>query len=289
MQKETYMKHNPQHALVITYSQTGQTTLFGRLIAAIWKARGLSTDTADFRDFDVSTLSSYDLIMAGTPVFYWDVPSNVIERLSAAPRLDGTPVASFVTYGGEGGNQHNTAVRLLTLLSGRGGLPVGTETFGGISTFAPTWSMGNERRTLTYRHRPDTETYDRVRRYADLTLSRAREGTTTQYGKEFFLMDFLRGRPSVAFNKLLTGRHTINGDTCTGCGVCEKGCPVGAIDIDANTVDRTRCISCLGCVNNCAAGAIDMTFMGKKVYGFREFKKRHGIRTIPPAELKRKQ
>ncbi len=282
------MRHTPPRALVVTYSQTGQTALYGRLIAALWEARGLSVDSADVRHLDVSTLPSYDLIMAGTPVFYWDVPSNVIDRLSAAPRLDGTAVASFVTYGGEGGNQHNSALRLLGLLSQRGGLPVGMEAFGGISTFAPTWSMGNEQRILTYRHRPDEQIYDQVRRYADVTLARARDESAVRYTKEFFLMDLLRGRPGIVFNKLMTGRHTIDESACTGCGVCEKGCPVGAIDLDAHAVDTTRCISCLGCVNNCTAGAIDMTFLGRKVSGFREFKKRHGIRIGLPAELKRK-
>ena len=31
-----------------------------------------------------------------------------------------------------------------------------------------------------------------------------------------------------------------------------------------------------------------MTYLGKKVYGFAEFKKRHGITVSLPAELKKK-
>jgi ferredoxin len=282
------MKHDPRHALVITYSQTGQTEIYGRLIAAVWKSAGLRAVTADVRSFNMATLPSFDLIMVGVPVFYWDVPSNVVGALSSAPRLGGVPVASFVTYGGDGGNQHNTAQRLLKLLWRRGGLPVGMETFGAVSTFAPTWSMGNERRILTFGHRPDEETYNRVRRYAAAVLGRAREGTAVSYRKEFFPADFLRGRPSVAFNKIMTGRHTIDASACTACGICEKKCPVGAIDLRTFTVDTKRCISCLGCINNCPAGAIDMTYLGKKVYGFSEFKKRHGIAVSLPAELRKK-
>ncbi len=282
------MKHDPRRALVITYSQTGQTELYGRLIAAVWKSSGLAALTADVRSLDMATLPSFDLIMVGVPVFYWDVPGNVVGALSSAPRLGGIPAASFVTYGGAGGNQHNTAGRLLMLLRRRGGLPVGMETFGGISTFAPTWSMGNEQRILMYRNRPDEETYDRVRRYAAAVLKRAREGTAVSYRKEFFPADFLRGRPSVGFNKIMTGRHFIDRSACTGCGICEKKCPVGAVDLEASSVDTKRCISCLGCINNCPAGAVDMTFLGKKVYGYKEFKKRHGITVSLPAELKKK-
>jgi ferredoxin len=282
------MKHNPQRALVITYSQTGQTEIYGRLIAAAWKSTGVAAVHSDVRRFDMATLASFDLIMVGVPVFYWDIPSNVVDALSAAPRLGGTPAASFVTYGGEGGNQHNTARRLLMLLWHRGGLPVGMETFGAISSFAPTWSMGNEQRVLTYRNRPDEETYDRVRKYAATVLERARGGTAVSYRKEFFAADFLRGRPSVAINRLMTGRHRIDTDACTRCGLCERNCPVRAIDSAALTVDTKRCISCLGCVNNCPAGAINMTYLGKKVYGFAEFKKRHGIIVSLPAEMRKK-
>ena len=219
------MKHNPQRALVITYSQTGQTEIYGRLIAAAWKSTGVAAVHSDVRRFDMATLASFDLIMVGVPVFYWDIPSNVVDALSAAPRLGGIPAASFVTYGGDGGNQHNTARRLLLLLWRRGGLPVGMETFGAISSFAPTWSMGNEQRVLAYRNRPDEETYDRVRKYAATVLERARGGTAVSYRKEFFAADFLRGRPSVAINKLMTGRHRIDTDACTGCGLCRKELP----------------------------------------------------------------
>jgi ferredoxin/flavodoxin len=281
------MKHDPRRALVITYSQTGQTELYGRLIAAVWKSAGLAAVTADVRSFDMATLPSFDLIVVGVPVFYWDIPGNVVEALSSAPRIPGIPAASFVTYGGQGGNQHNTARRLVALLWRRGGLPVGMETFGAISSFAPTWSMGNDRRVLMYRHRPDEETYDRVRAYAAAVLARAREGTAVSYRKEFFPADLLRGRPSVALNKIMTGRHRIDRSACTGCGICQKKCPVGAIDIDSFSLDTRRCISCFGCVNNCPAGAIDMTFLGKPVYGFKEFRKRHGITTSLPAELKK--
>jgi NAD-dependent dihydropyrimidine dehydrogenase PreA subunit/flavodoxin len=279
------MKHDPKRALVLTYSQTGHTALYGRLIAAVWKKEGLSATASDIRKADMDSLSSVDLIAVGTPVFYWDVPQNVIDLLSAAPLLNGTPVAAFCTYGGEGGNQHNTARRLLKLLEKKGGLPVGMDTFGGMSSFAPTWSLGNEERVLKYRNRPDEETFDRVREFAGAILANVREGRAVSYGKEFFAWDFLRGGPGVFLNKLLTSRHAINRENCTRCGVCAARCPVGAIDLEALTVDRDTCISCLGCVNNCPVNAVDMAYLGKQVWGFAEFKRRFGIVTKKPAEL----
>jgi len=269
-------KSGIKKAAVLTYSQTGHTRLYGRLIAAVWEREGIKTKTADIGGLAVDSLSSFDLIMAGTPVFYYDVPSNVIDLLSTAPRLDDIPVAAFATYGGKGGNQHNTARRLLMLLKERGGIPVGTETFGNMSTFAPTWSIGSERRILKYKDFPDARTFRRVSQYARLVLARAQKRTAVMPGREFYIPDLLKGGPSIAFTKLFVGRHRIDPDACTGCGVCEKGCPVEAIDLNASAIDTKRCIACFGCVNNCPANAVDMTYFGKKVYGFREFKKRHG-------------
>ncbi len=280
------MKQNPQKALVLTYSQTGHTRLYGRLVAAVWKRAGLTVTSFDVRDFNVDTLPSFDLIMAGTPVFYYDVPSNVIRKLEAAPRLDGIPVAAFATFGGEGGNQHNTARALLRLFTDRGGVGVGIEKFGNMSSFSPYWSIGNEKRILKYRDRPNRETFRRVREFAEAVLMRAREGTSVTPGREFYALDFLKGGPGIAFTKLFVGRHRIDPDACTKCGVCQKGCPVGAIDLSTFSLDTKRCTACFGCVNNCPAGAVDMTYFGKKVYGFREFRKRHGIVIEKPDELK---
>lgn len=49
-------------------------------------------------------------------------------------------------------------------------------------------------------------------------------------------------------------------DKCTGCGECEKNCPVDAITIQNNksVIDGAKCIGCATCIAVCPVSAIDV-------------------------------
>ncbi len=278
-------RKDPKTAAVFWYSQTGNTERAGKLIAKTLEKNGIKTTYSDFRKFDKTTLKNYDLIVAGSPVYYYDVPSNFKRWLRQIPEITDAAVASFVTFGGEGGNQHNTSRELAGLLAEKGGIPVGTAEFGNMSTFAITWSTGNEKRTLKYKDRPNEKSFTAIRQYTSLILSRIQDGFSADIEKEFDFRDMIKNGPSIWGTKICINRHTIDKAKCVECGVCTDKCPVGAIDIDAGIVDDDLCIACLGCVNNCPAGSVDMAFLDKKIYGFNEFLKRWKITISEPEEF----
>jgi ferredoxin/flavodoxin len=276
---------NPKgRALVLWYSQTGNTARTGRCIAKTLEGAGFSVKADDYRKLLTSDFDGADLIVAGSPVYYYDVPENFKTWLANGPSLSGKRVGAYVTYGGEGGNQHNTAVTLLGILAGLGGFPLGFETFGNMSTFAITWSTGNTGRIMRYSHLPDAKSYARMLDFA-LGLSDAMEkGRTPVFGKRRDYREWLKGPVSIRATKALINRHVIDKDRCVECGLCVRFCPVSAIDLPTGNIDGKACIACLGCVNNCPEQAVTMEFLFMKVKGFKAFRQEKNIIITEPEQ-----
>ena len=53
--------------------------------------------------------------------------------------------------------------------------------------------------------------------------------------------------------------YSISADKCTGCGLCSKNCPAGAISggkKEPHTIDTEKCVHCGLCLENCKFGAV---------------------------------
>jgi ferredoxin/flavodoxin len=273
----------PGRALVLCYSQSGFTRRYGRLIACMLKEKGLTADLFDLHGFDRNRLAQYDLIIVGTPVFYYDIPVNVSDWLAALPKITGTPVAAYVSFGGPEGNQHNAVCHTLRLLSDAGGVAVGMDAFRSIPSYpTPDWASANQR---AGEHLPDAATYDQVRRFTAQILARVERGESIPYESEMALREMARMLPLVWLNKKAVNKHTVDASKCILCRTCVKKCPVAAIYPEKQFVDRDKCIACFGCLNNCPADAVFMEYTGKRLYGFPEYLRRRKLAILEPPEF----
>jgi ferredoxin/flavodoxin len=275
---------DPKRALILCYSQTGLTSRYGRLLGCILKDRGIAVDLLDMKGFNKDRLTEYDLIITGSPVFYYDIPSNVSCWLSSLPDITGTPVAAFVSFGGPEGNQHNALCRALGLLAGAGGAAVGMDAFRSIPAYpTPKWDGPNQ---LSAEHLPNEATYDQVRRFAGRVLAQVKSGEAITYGERLALREFLRALPLEWLNKKAISLHTIDGARCIKCLACVKKCPVAAIDPIGRAVNRDKCLACFGCLNNCPTGAVIIEYRGERLYGFLEYLRRKNLTIAEPREFR---
>ncbi|HOG12469.1 MAG: EFR1 family ferrodoxin [Smithellaceae bacterium] len=277
-----FKTRDPKRALVVSYSQSGFSARYGKLIACLLKDQGLTVEWADMRRFDPKRLPDYDLILVGSPVFYYDIPENVADWLSSAPKLTGIPVAAFVSFGGPEGNQHNALCHALHLLAEKEAVPVGMEAFRSIPAYPASWDSANQR---SGEHLPDEATYNRVREFAKQIQERVRQGQSLAYSSEIALREIVRMLPLVWLNKKAVGKHTVDGAKCIGCRTCVKMCPVDAIHPERQFVDHDKCIACFGCLNNCPADAVVVEYRGNRLYGFPEYLKRRKITILEPPEF----
>jgi ferredoxin len=240
-------------------------------------------DVRDVQEFDKNTLTKYDFIVVGTPVFYYDTPVNVAEWLKTMPSIQGTPVAAFVSFGGPEGNQHNASSHILKLLTEKGGVPVGRDAFRNIASYpTPTW---NNPKQQSGQHLPDAATFNRVRRFAAGSLERIHHGETIAVRYEVALREVFQMLPLASLNKKAITKHTVDPQKCIGCQTCVKKCPTKAINPSKQTVDRDKCLTCFGCLNNCPADAVVMEYRGERLYGFPEYLKRNKITIQEPPEF----
>ncbi|MGC4113198.1 MAG: NADH-quinone oxidoreductase subunit NuoF [Myxococcales bacterium] len=81
--------------------------------------------------------------------------------------------------------------------------------------------------------------------------------TLKYFRDEYEAHIYERRCPSHVCTELLS--YTIDAHTCTGCAVCVKGCPSGAIRgslKQPHEIDQAKCIACGACVDTCRFDAI---------------------------------
>ena len=88
--------------------------------------------------------------------------------------------------------------------------------------------------------------------------------------KEGAIGALLSGKVNEMFNKFyLSDEKFVAGDKCISCGLCEKKCPLGNIEIkDGKPLWKGNCTQCMACICNCPTEAIEY---GKKSIGKRRY------------------
>ncbi len=79
-------------------------------------------------------------------------------------------------------------------------------------------------------------------------------------------------------SKISIFKMYINKKECLSCGMCERNCPSGCIDLNEEEIDNVTCVKCLKCLPNCPKGALTFGIKPKEELKF-NIKRRDFITT----------
>ncbi|HBU11618.1 MAG TPA: hypothetical protein DEB31_02460 [Clostridiales bacterium] len=195
------------------------------------------------------------------PIFYWGLP-DILPRFTAGLTINGAaPERTFILA--TGGGATGTACEDLEKALAKCGIEAGYKFSVRMgSNYVPEFTM------------PGPEKVERLLNAADGKLAKfaalIKSGKTGDYNKSKGPLYPLVSPIAQRMYPRDTSRFYADG-ACTGCGQCERVCPVSAIRVEGGSPRwvKARCETCLACLHRCPAQAIqykkDMRKRGRYV------------------------
>lgn len=236
--------------MLFYFSATGNSKYAALKIAAKIKEEPVSiADCVKNREYTFER-KSREKIGFVTPVYFWGLPSIVrgfLEKLEL--RFPG-PCQPYTYYVATFGTTTGQAGRMAAEFLKRKGLSLnGRFSVQMPDTWTPIFDLSDKEKIRKINGRAEkqiAEAADRIERELAGDFIRRK---IPEFAVKAFYPQYEKARETANF--------TVE-DTCIGCGLCARKCPVGAIEIeDGRPVwVKKQCTLCLGCLHRCPKFAI---------------------------------
>lgn len=216
----------------ITFSPTGGTKKVADAISSDISGEIERIELcAPASEITTTNLSKDDLAIIAAPVYGGRIPALAIERLKSAVKANGAKCAVVAVYGNRAYDD-----ALLELHK--------TCTEMGFNVIAAVGAVAEHSIIRKYgANRPDADDLKELKAFGEKIKDAAEAGKT-------LAETALKG--NFPYKKAMAGPNPTASKKCTGCGLCAKQCPVGAIPLtDSRKVNKDLCVSCMRCVSIC--------------------------------------
>jgi flavodoxin/ferredoxin len=239
--------------LIIYYSLTNATSQIAESISMGLKKTGFDIRLFNIKDGNPPDLQEFDLLGIGTPVYYFQIPINVLECLDRLSNKNKIKSFAFLL---NGSYAWNAGAMLKKAMLKRGFSICGWFYNNGAGYFLPYNKLG----CLASPDSPTSEDLARAQKFGyDIgTASSANTWPEQTISPPIIyrLEQVMTKRVMIrsVFQKLFY----LNKRKCIKCGICIKGCPVHNLNRSSEGFPHWNrsCIMCLSCESHCPENAI---------------------------------
>ena len=209
-------------------------------------ARGINHGTAELIDItrpdarkQQLQTSEHELLVVAVPVYCGRVPTPAVEWLQSL-KAHHTPAVCVVVYGNRAFD--DALLELEDIMTKQGCSPVACAAYIGEHSFS-------DSETPLAADRPDASDLDHAEQFGRKIQEKLLSASSSDGFSEINVPGNHPYRDPCFFDPV---DFIAVSETCSQCGVCQEGCPAGAIDLEHNVAcDKNKCLVCCACIKGC--------------------------------------